>query len=1226
MESDNCVVGQSEVIDFGLHTGRKVAFMRIARLLLHIGWGLPIAFVAFMLAQQPFRFTDDFSRYPDGSFGEPNWEVTEIGFEVRGGKLVAEIPTGRAYAVLKKAPLAYALTVEATLTVHRAVSHDWKIAGIGISLDERNYWHLALVESPDAQGKGHFAELHEMLDGVWLAEGMEGTRLTTEADTGGFEWQYGRPYRLRLTLTKKHIVGEIFEVRNQPRSNNGVAPKEPDGTLLYRRICRFDNKAVTLGRPMLDCGGFAASFDDVRVEVSEVAKETPKPKTFPPFPVRKSPIAVRSKATGFFRTERINGIWWLIDPNGNPALSIGTDHVSYFVHWCEKLGYAPYHRNVAQKYGSEEAWAKEAVRRLLSWNFNVLGANNSIKARYQGLAHTEFISFTDFTNTADIVPRVHWTGFPDVFDLRFERFCDLRAKQRCAPNRDDPWLLGYFLDNELEWWGKSGRPWGMAEEAWKKPPDHACKQALVRILREFYRGDISTFNADFGTNFGSFDDLLKSQTPAQPLTEHGQKALMAFVRDAAERYFRITAQAIKKHDPNHLNLGCRFAWDAPEPAWEMAGKYCDIVTVNLYPRIDMERGVVLGVEEHLRKRYEICKKPIIVTEWSFPALDAKDSEGKPLPCKHGAGMRVDTQEQKARCYAIFQRMLFSLPFVVGSHYFMWVDEPALGISSTFPEDSNYGLVNEADEPYPELTTMATKVNAQMFALHAGQTAELSAVNKGTYILVSNNGKVAATFTLAVWLNGKRTDERISLKPKATRIIAPKRNRVHFPMFSAIYLRVICDPEDNVPERNESDNVAEMVIPPTQTPKFEPPSSTTPPSGLTLGYRPIGIVIYNPTPNPLRQVSVELTDRRIRTFLESAERSPISVCGMRLGAVFANIWQVTEHGLTQTPFVIASQHDWLDTIALQIPDLPPFNAVTFWLGYAPMPKLAGEWQPPATVQRTDKGYEIKTDRLRFIKDETDGDAFDHIYLRSDWQSENSDWIELGSFTPLIWQVVAGQNLWVRPDKVEKIEPKEVGPARLIVDIIFCKEQGAEGKGQVITEVGKSGVFAPLKAEPQPFRCAYRFTLFPDQPFFLAQFLWVENTGKQAWQWRGYYHYTPSKIGGDERDDGVGGAGVPNYWLLFASWRDQNLRVHYGVIPLQEDERLSIWFWKDEGGNQHPDCHRRLDLTLKPGERWQPKEPEPIVAIFGVRETDENPRPWSDLVQTLRAWAKVKVKVF
>jgi hypothetical protein len=65
--------------------------------------------------------------------------------------------------------------------------------------------------------------------------------------------------------------------------------------------------------------------------------------------------------------------------------------------------------------------------------------------------------------------------------------------------------------------------------------------------------------------------------------------------------------------------------------------------------------------------------------------------------------------------------MFSLPFMVGTNFFMYVDEPALGISSTFPEDSNYGLINEQDEPYPELTQAATALNPQVYALHeAGQ--------------------------------------------------------------------------------------------------------------------------------------------------------------------------------------------------------------------------------------------------------------------------------------------------------------------------------------------------------------------------------------------------------------------------------------------------------------------------------------------------------------------------
>ncbi|MFN3421287.1 MAG: hypothetical protein ACK40X_06165, partial [Armatimonadota bacterium] len=114
--------------------------------------GLTIAIIALALAFAPtqvFRFSDDFSQYPAGSVGEPNWDVNHIGFEIRDGELVAEIAGGRGNAVLTKAPIGRIVNLEAVVTVHRAITSDWKIAGVGIYLDERNFWHVALVESPD---------------------------------------------------------------------------------------------------------------------------------------------------------------------------------------------------------------------------------------------------------------------------------------------------------------------------------------------------------------------------------------------------------------------------------------------------------------------------------------------------------------------------------------------------------------------------------------------------------------------------------------------------------------------------------------------------------------------------------------------------------------------------------------------------------------------------------------------------------------------------------------------------------------------------------------------------------------------------------------------------------------------------------------------------------------------------------------------------------------------
>ena len=140
-------------------------------------------------------------------------------------------------------------------------------------------------------------------------------------------------------------------------------------------------------------------------------------------------------------------------------------------------------------------------------------------------------------------------------------------------------------------------------------------------------------------------------------------------------------------------------------------KYCDVVTVNIYPFIDVERGVPEKEYAKIRDWQAAAGKPFAVTEWSFPALDTE------LPSRHGAGMRVDNQAQRAQCFAHYQDFLFRLPFVVGSSYFMWLDEPALGISSTFPEDSNYGLINGNDESYPLITAAAAKLNAEVYQHH-----------------------------------------------------------------------------------------------------------------------------------------------------------------------------------------------------------------------------------------------------------------------------------------------------------------------------------------------------------------------------------------------------------------------------------------------------------------------------------------------------------------------------
>ena len=44
-----------------------------------------------------------------------------------------------------------------------------------------------------------------------------------------------------------------------------------------------------------------------------------------------------------------------------------------------------------------------------------------------------------------------WGPMPDPFDPRFAEAADKMARNAAARFRGDPWLIGYFVDNELSW-------------------------------------------------------------------------------------------------------------------------------------------------------------------------------------------------------------------------------------------------------------------------------------------------------------------------------------------------------------------------------------------------------------------------------------------------------------------------------------------------------------------------------------------------------------------------------------------------------------------------------------------------------------------------------------------------------------------------------------------------------------------------------------------------------
>ncbi len=375
---------------------------------------------------------------------------------------------------------------------------------------------------------------------------------------------------------------------------------------------------------------------------------------------------------------------------------------------------------------SPEAWARVTRERLAAWGFDAVGELSNAELKGEaGLPSIELLPLGYWFASKEGLPTVSptvYAAFPNVFHPDWEASCVERAAAYCAQRASEPGLIGYYLDNELAWWGRIGRPWGLFEEAWRKPVDDPAKQAWLDFLKSRYPSS-EAFCADFGAPGFSWEQIAQSAQPSPPMTDAAVALCDDWLRLVAERYFSVVTAAVKRYDPNHLLLGVRFAGDAPEPVWEIAGKYCDVISVNLYPRFEPEGELPDWQITQLEQWHRLSGKPLLISEWSFPALDSG------LPCTTGAGLRVETQAQRAAASATYLKALASLPYVVGSSYFMWVDEPALGLAAHHPENTNYGLVNERDEPYPDLTEALAKANQEVDRLHLAATPPATASPK-----------------------------------------------------------------------------------------------------------------------------------------------------------------------------------------------------------------------------------------------------------------------------------------------------------------------------------------------------------------------------------------------------------------------------------------------------------------------------------------------------------------
>jgi hypothetical protein len=452
-------------------------------------------------------------------------------------------------------------------------------------------------------------------------------------------------------------------------------------------------------------------------------------------------------ATGFFRTafvvngQEVNvaaastnqGRWWLVDPAGALFISLGVDVMVYgettsvtsresLFSWLPGAGdpllqfSEPganrtadfYNMNLYRKYGTN--WNNlahnQALNRLLSWGFNTVGIWSSTDLDTQRVPYTMNIWY-DTSDVATFTSAAQ--KMVDPFDAGFTNSLTTWAASTMAASKNDPWCLGYCVDDELPWAGWSASqadqyalPVGVLSYNGYLP----AKGAFAKLMQSRY-STVAQLNAAWNTSVASWSTF-SNQVVTLPATWTAACVtdLGGFLTNFADRYFSAVRTIIKHEAPNQLYLGCPFA-SQPVGVVNVAAQYCDAIGFDIYERI-LDPAVWAFTSS--------LNKPCFVGQYQFGALD----RGMFSP-----GLVLATnQTDRGQAYQEYLRSLLSLPAFVGCHWFQYFDEPLVGRFDG--ENYNDGLVSSADTPYWEILTAAQQINAQVYSAFTSPQLSISA--------------------------------------------------------------------------------------------------------------------------------------------------------------------------------------------------------------------------------------------------------------------------------------------------------------------------------------------------------------------------------------------------------------------------------------------------------------------------------------------------------------------
>jgi len=437
------------------------------------------------------------------------------------------------------------------------------------------------------------------------------------------------------------------------------------------------------------------------------------------------------KASGHFRIEKVDNIWWLINPQGrlfwshgidvikpggNHTITSGREH--YFSelpddndalgkynqmvkprsvshgHYRGKTNLRAYDfsaANLHRKYGKnwKKTYPDVVHKRLRHWGMNTIGLWSD--PHMTSMKKTAYVEWMYYQSPKTQGKTKRWKRMVDMWHPKFKPALN-KASFKIDKIKNDPWLIGIFVDNELAWQDATG----FANEVLSSPATQAAKIKFIEQLKDSYV-EIAALNNNWKTKYATWQTM-QNRRDLVKNTSGFKKDATTFFKMSTEHYYKTVRDTIKQKAPEMLYLCSRFAGNKnPIPVFA-AAKYCDVISYNLYA--DSVDGLSIPKE---------IDKPVIIGEWHFGA----DDRGV-----FGKGLRgADSQNDRALKYTKYAQDALKHPKIVGLHWFQYRDQMTTGRVSD-GENYQIGFISVTDTPYMEITQASRKIGNSIYSLRS----------------------------------------------------------------------------------------------------------------------------------------------------------------------------------------------------------------------------------------------------------------------------------------------------------------------------------------------------------------------------------------------------------------------------------------------------------------------------------------------------------------------------